>query len=261
VTDAGSVALAGKVAIVTGGARGIGRAYAEGLAAAGAAVVVADVLEEEGRAAAEAIVANGTEARFVLTDVTDPESTEHMAAAAVEAFGGIDVLVNNAAVFAGLSRAPLPDLPVERWQRVLDVNVTGVFLCTRAVVASMRARGGGAIVNQSSIAAFGGHGGGMLDYATSKAAVIGFTKSAAKDLGADSIRVNAICPGGVASEAALGYAGGDRSLIERASESQLLQGVIEPEDMVGPLLFLVSDAARFMTGQTLVVDGGKFFLG
>jgi NAD(P)-dependent dehydrogenase (short-subunit alcohol dehydrogenase family) len=143
----------------------------------------------------------------------------------------------------------------------MNVNVTGVFLCTRAVVPHMRARGGGAIVNQASIAAYGLHGGGMLDYATSKTAVIGFTKSAAKDLGPDGIRVNAIAPGGVATEAALGMAGSPDMVERYARDSQLIPQAIKPDDMVGPMLFLVSDASKFMTGQTLVVDGGRYFLG
>ncbi|MFI5048050.1 MAG: SDR family NAD(P)-dependent oxidoreductase, partial [Acidimicrobiia bacterium] len=231
-------------------------------AAAGAAVLIADVREAEGLETAEAINAAGGTATCASVAVTYGASTERLAAEAVAELGGIDILVNNAAIFAGLTRTPLTELPVDRWTRLMEVNVTGVFLCTRAVVPAMRARGGGAIVNQSSIAAFGGHGGGMLDYATSKAAVIGFTKSAAKDLGADHIRVNAICPGGVASEAALELAGGNRDAIQRyASETQLIPEVIEPDDLVGPLLFLVSDAAKFMTGQTIVVDGGRYFLG
>jgi NAD(P)-dependent dehydrogenase (short-subunit alcohol dehydrogenase family) len=251
-----------KVAIVAGGARGIGRAYSSGLAAAGAAVVVADLLEDEGRQTAKTIDAEGGRAVFVNVDVTDVASTEQMAATAVETFGGVDVLVNNAAVFAGLKPIPLTELPVERWTRVMDVNVKGVWLCTRAVVPHMRERGGGAIVNQASIAAYALHGGPFLDYATSKAAVIGLTKSSAKELSADKIRVNAICPGGVATEAALSFVAGDISRVaQAASQSQLLPDMIRPDDLVGPLLFLVSDASKFMTGQTVVFDGGRYFLG
>jgi NAD(P)-dependent dehydrogenase (short-subunit alcohol dehydrogenase family) len=257
---AGTAALRGKTVIVTGGARGIGRAYAWGLASAGAAVVIADVLEDEGRDTAKSIEAGGGRALFVAVDVTDVESTERMAATAAREFDGIDILVNNAAVFAGLDRTSLVDLPVDRWARVMDVNVRGVWLGIRAVVPYMRERGGGAIVNQSSVAAFGLNG--LLDYATSKAAVIGLTKSAARELAADGIRVNTICPGGVATEAAAGYVGGDYDAIERnARESQLIREAIRPEDMVEPMLFLATDSSRFMTGQTIVVDGGRFFLG
>ena len=185
-----------------------------------------------------------------------------MAATAAAEFGGIDILVNNAAMFAGLSAEPLTELPVERWDRVMSVNVKGVWLCTRAVVPYMRERGGGVIVNQGSIGAYGLQGFGRLDYGTSKAAVIGLTKNAAKELAPDGIRVEReIRPGGVASEAALGIAG-DISVVERAArETQLIPQAITPDDMVGPVLFLASDASKFMTGQTIVVDGGRYFLG
>jgi NAD(P)-dependent dehydrogenase (short-subunit alcohol dehydrogenase family) len=252
--------LAGKVAIVTGGASGIGRAYAEGLAAAGASVLVADVLENEGLQTAQTIAARGGRGLFLRVDVSDVASTERMAAAAAETFGGVDILVNNAAVFAGLSSVPLTELPPDRWALVMDVNVKGVWLCMRAVVPYMRQRAGGAIVNQASIGAYGLQGVGRLDYGTSKAAVLGLTKNAAKELAADHIRVNAICPGAVASEAAIGLAG-DMSVFDQVKESQLIAETINPDDMVEPLLFLVSDASKFMTGQALVVDGGRYFLG
>ncbi len=254
--------LTDEVAIVTGGGRGIGRAYAVGLAQAGAAVLIADILIDDGQATTKAIQEEGGRAVFQEVDVTDVGATQRMADAAADEFGGVDILINNAAVFAGLSQVPLTELPPERWTRVMDVNVKGVWLSTRAVVPYMRRRGGGAIVNQSSVAAYALHGGPFVDYATSKAAVIGFTKSAAKELGPDNIRVNAICPGGVATEAALGFAGGDVTKIEQAArQSQLVGEAIKPDDMVGPMLFLVSDASRFMTGQTVVFDGGRFFLG
>ena len=252
--------LDGKVAIVTGGARGIGRVYAQGLAAASAAVLVADVLEQEGRDTVKSIEAGGGRAVFHATDVADPDSTEAMAATAASDLGGIDILVNNAAMFASLQGGAFTDISVDRWDRTMAVNVKGAWLCMRAVVPHMRARGGGAIVNQSSIAAFGLAG--MLDYATSKAALIGLTKNAALELGRDRIRVNAIAPGGVATEATAAILGGDVSVMqERAQANQLIPEVIQPEDLVGPMLYLVSDASKFMTGQTLVFDGGRFFLG
>jgi NAD(P)-dependent dehydrogenase (short-subunit alcohol dehydrogenase family) len=250
----------GRVAVVTGGARGIGRAYAQALAAAGAAVLVADVLEAEGHDTVESITNDGGRADFRLVDVADVESTESMADAAASAFGGIDILVNNAAMFASLRGGAFTDIDVDRWDRTMAVNVKGAWLCIRAVVPHMRARGGGAIVNQSSIAAFGL--GGMLDYSTSKAALIGLTKNVALEVGRDNIRVNAIAPGGVATGAAAGIVGGDVGMMEeRAKTSQLIAEAIKPDDLVGPMLYLVSDAAKFMTGQTLVVDGGRFFLG
>jgi NAD(P)-dependent dehydrogenase (short-subunit alcohol dehydrogenase family) len=238
----------------------MGQAYARGLAAAGASVLVADVREDEGQQTAGAIAAEGGQALFLPVDVSDLASTERMAAVAAETFGGVDILVNNAAVFAGLSSVPLTDLPPDRWSLVMDVNVKGVWLCMRAVVPYMRQRAGGVIINQASIGAYGLQGPGRLDYGTSKAAVLGLTKNAAKELATDGIRVNAICPGAVASEAAIELAG-DMSVFNQAKESQLLSEIINPEDMVEPLLFLASDASKFMTGQALVVDGGRYFLG
>jgi NAD(P)-dependent dehydrogenase (short-subunit alcohol dehydrogenase family) len=252
--------LAGKVAIVTGGARGIGRAYAEALVGEGAAVVIADMLEAEGQDTAAAICASGGRAVFQRVDVADQVSTEAMAEKAVAEFGGIDILVNNAAMFASLKGGPLTDLSVERWDKTMAVNVKGAWLCIKAVVPHMRARGGGVIVNQSSISAFGMPY--MLDYTASKAAVIGLTKSVASELGRDNIRVNCIAPGGTATEGYSEIMGGNMAVAEeRAKATQLIAEQMKPDAMVGTLLHLVSDGSRFVTGQTLVVDGGRYFLG
>ena len=254
------MSLAGKVAIVTGGSRGIGRAYVEALANAGAAVLIADVLEAEGAATVDAVKAKGQKAAFCKVDVSSLEATEAMAKAAADEFGGIDILVNNAAMFASLKGGPMSDISIERWDKTMAVNIKGPWLCMRAVVPYMRKRGGGAIVNISSISAFGMAY--MLDYTASKAAVIGMTKSAASELGRDNIRVNAIAPGGTASEGYAEIMGGNMSAAEeRAKTTQLIAAQIQPEDMAGTMLHLVSDGAKFITGQTIVVDGGKYFLG
>ena len=254
------MSLNGKVAIVTGGARGIGRAYAEALAEAGAAVLIADLLESEGAQTVGAIRAKGQQAAFRSVDVSSLEATEAMAQAVADEFGGIDILVNNAAMFASLKGGPMSDISVERWDKTMAVNVRGPWLCTRAVVPFMRQRGGGAIVNQTSISAFGMAG--MLDYTSSKAAIIGMTKSAASELGRDNIRVNAIAPGGTATEGLSEIMGGNMGIAEeRAKATQLIAAQIMPEDMTGTLLLLVGDGAKFITGQTIVVDGGKYFLG
>jgi 3-oxoacyl-[acyl-carrier protein] reductase len=254
------MSLAGKVAIVTGGARGIGRAYVEILADAGAAVVIVDLLEDEGAKTVEALRAKGQQAAFLKVDVSNMEATEAMAKDAADLFGGIDILVNNAAMFASLKGGPMSDISVERWDRTMAVNVRGPWLCIRAVVPYMRQRGGGAIVNQTSISAFGMAG--MLDYTASKAAVIGLTKSSASEFGRDNIRVNAIAPGGTATEGFAEIMGGNMALAEeRAKATQLIAAQMKPEDIAGTLLHLVSDASKFITGQTIVVDGGKYFLG
>ena len=252
--------LKDKVAIVTGGARGIGRAYAEALAAEGAAVLIADLLEAEGADTVAAITAKRGRAVFQKVDVSDPASTQAMADRAVSEFGGIDILVNNAAMFASLIGGPMSDISIERWDRTMAVNVRGPWLCTKAVVPHMRQRGGGSIINQTSISAFGMAG--MLDYTASKAAVIGMTKSCATEFGRDNIRVNAIAPGGTASEGLAQIMGGNMEIAEqRAKATQLIAAQMVPEDMCGTLLHLASDSSKFVTGQTLVVDGGKYFLG
>jgi 3-oxoacyl-[acyl-carrier protein] reductase len=252
--------LEGKVAIVTGGARGIGRAYATALADAGASVLIGDLMEAEGAETVVAIEAAGGRAIFTRVDVSDQASTEALAAKAAAELGGIDILVNNAAMFASLKGGSLSDIAVDRWDRTMAVNVKGPWLCIRAVVPHMRQRGGGAIVNISSISAFGMAG--MLDYTASKAAVIGLTKSAATELGRDRIRVNAIAPGGVATEAVSEITGGHLDAFrQRARETQAIAEPMAPEDMVGTMLHLVSDGSKFVTGQTFVVDGGRYFLG
>lgn len=254
------MSISGKVAIVTGGARGIGRAYAEALADAGAAVLIADMLEAEGAVTVAAIIAKGQQAAFQAVDVSSRAATEAMAKAAVDQFGGIDILVNNAAMFASLKGGPFSDISDERWDKTMAVNVRGPFLCIRAVLPYMIERGGGAIVNQTSISAFGMPY--MLDYTASKAAIIGMTKSVASEVGQHNIRVNAIAPGGTATEGYSEIMGGNMELAEeRAKASQLIAAQMQPEDMTGTLLHLVSDGAKFITGQTMVVDGGRYFLG
>lgn len=250
--------LENKVAIVTGAGQGIGEAYATGLAEAGAAVVVADINEANGTAVAERLRGAGHRSLFVRTDVADEASTLAMAATAVLEFGGIDVLVNNAAIYAGLPYEGIMEMPVERFDRVMAVAVKGTWLCTRAVVPSMRERGGGSIINQGSTAAYH-HTPRRMNYNVSKVAVHGLTKSLAKELGADGIRVNCIAPGAVDTEATL--SGVPSEVLARLSDMQLVKRQGHVEDMVGPLLFLASDQSGFMSGQVLVVDGGVVLSG
>jgi len=250
--------LEDKVVVVTGAARGLGRAYAERLAAEGAAVVVGDVRDCVETAAA--VEKAGGRCVPVKLDVTSSESCKAMAARAVEKFGRIDALINNAALFANIKGGRFDTLPEEQWEQVMAVNVRGVWNCCKAVVPELRKAGGGSIVNISSLAAVYGLPYG-LDYATSKAAVIGMTRSLARELGRDWIRVNAVGPSAVMTEGAKEYFG---EKFERAKQviasGQALQRNLETDDLVGTIVYLVSDASKFVTGQTIMVDGGTVFL-
>lgn len=243
--------LENKVAIVTGAAQGIGEAYARGIAREGAAVVVADIDKDKGQAVAESINREGGEASFVEVDVSSIESTQAMGEAAIQKFGGIDFLVNNAAIFGGMKIAPLVKIDWDYYQKFMDVNMNGAILCTRACYRSMRERGGGSIVNQSSTAAWMAMG----FYGIAKLGLNGITQSLARELGRWKIRVNAIAPGPTDTEAARGV------VPDFALESILAQMPLnrqgKPEDLVGTLIFLLSDASAWLTGQIINVDGGQ----
>lgn len=238
----------GKVAIVTGAAGGIGEAYARGLAADGASVVVADVDAERGEKVAVDI--GGT---FVRTDVGDPVSTEALAAATTERYGGIDYLVNNAAIFAGMELNTLLHVDWDYYRRFIGVNMHGVLLCTRACWGSMASRGGGAIVNQSSTAAwmYAGY------YGLAKVGVNGLTQQLALELGGSNIRINAIAPGPVDTDAMRSTA--PPAMIDDMVKRLPLKRLGTPDDLVGLCLFLLSDEARWITGQIFNVDGGQIF--
>jgi NAD(P)-dependent dehydrogenase (short-subunit alcohol dehydrogenase family) len=242
--------LDGKVAIVTGAAGGIGEVYARGLAQAGAAVVLADLDEARATAAAEKIAADGLAASAVGVDITDPTAVERMVAAAVSSHGGLDIMVNNAALMAELPRLPLADYPMDWFDKLMAVNVRGTLLCCQAAATAMKARGGGSIINQSSAGAFALSGA----YSVSKLAIVGMTIVLAKDLGQYGIRVNAIAPGIVDSEA--GRKASTDALKERIGAIAPLHAVGQPEELLGALLFLASGASEWVTGQTLNVDGG-----
>lgn len=242
--------LAGKVAIVTGGAQGIGAAYATALAQAGAAVAIGDVRAEGAEATARAIEAAGGRAFGAYADVTREESMRVLAARTAETYGGIDILVNNAAIYYGLEHHPLLRVPLEYWNRIMEVNVTGVLVATRAVVPYLQQRGKGKIINQASIAAYtAGH-----YYNISKLGVIGLTIALARELGSANIQVNAIAPGMINTEATLLQTTeeGRAAAIQRRA----LKRMGTPEDLTGTLVFLASDDSDWMTGQTIVIDGG-----
>lgn len=240
----------GKVAIVTGAGGGIGEAYAKGLAAQGARVVIAEIKKENGERVAEEIRSTGADAIAVEVDVGSPESTLALAERTAKAFGGVDFLVNNAAIFGDMKLDSLLGVDWDYYQRFMNVNMNGALLCTRACFRSMRERGGGAIVNQSSTAAWMGAG----YYGIAKLGINGLTQCLARELGPQKIRVNAIAPGPT-DTAAMRNTAGDYAaqLVAQMPLSRLGK----TEDMVGACLFLLSDAASWITGQVLNVDGGQ----
>jgi NAD(P)-dependent dehydrogenase (short-subunit alcohol dehydrogenase family) len=244
--------LSGKVAVITGGAGGIGVVYARALCEAGASVVIADVDADAAARTAADLGANGHAAASTGVDVRSVESTAAMAAAAVDAFGGIDILVNNAAVMTDLPPYGLTNMPVEQWDRVMNVNLRGPLLCSQAVVASMEQRGGGRIVNGLSAGAF--IPGGI--YGVSKYALHGLTVNLASELGGRNINVNAIAPGLVENDS--GYASLPKDSPVRAALAAGIPGKKSgpPEDLVGTLLLLCSRAGDWITGQSFLVDGG-----
>jgi 3-oxoacyl-[acyl-carrier protein] reductase len=244
--------LQDRVVIVTGGSQGIGRSFAIGCAAQGAKVVIADVRE-----AAETVTAveqQGSQALYVPTDVTDEKATQRMAAETVRAFGRIDGLINNAAYFREVSLIEFEKLSVELWDTIFAVNVRGPFLCCKAVISTMRAQGAGSIVNISSATAVGGAP-RFLHYVSTKGALLGFTKALAKEVGEHGVRVNAIAPGFVLTDATQSRPSEWR---EYFREARALKREEVPEDVVGTALYLLSDLSGFVTGQTIVVDGGHF---
>lgn len=242
----------GKVAVVTGAAQGIGEAYARALAAEGASVVVADLNEESGGRVAGEINADGGQAVFVATDVSSSDSAEAMAARAVDEYGGIDLLVNNAAIYGDMQFDLLVSVDWEYYRRFMSVNMDGVLVMTRAVYPHMQVRGGGAIVNQSSTAAYLYSG----FYGLAKVGVNGLTQQLAHELGGMGIRVNAIAPGPTDTQATRTQAG---DAAKELVKGLAIKRMGQPEDMVGACLFLLSDEASWVTGQILAVDGGQVF--
>ncbi|MFZ3236283.1 MAG: SDR family oxidoreductase [Stellaceae bacterium] len=250
--------LAGKVVVVTGAARGIGREFAGGLGVAGARIVAADI--HDCGATVEGLAAAGVSAISVRLDVRDPASAHAMAAAAIAAFGRVDALVNNAALYGALRGGRFDAIAEPDWDAAMAVNVKGVWNCCKAVVPALRQAGGGSIVNMASLAATYGMP-FALHYTTSKAAVIGLTRGLARELGRDRIRVNALAPSAVLTEGTQEFFGDrlDRSLAVIKS-GQSIQRNLAPSDLVGAVSWLVSDGAALVTGQTIAVDGGTVML-
>lgn len=246
----------GRVAIITGGGHGIGKAYAVRLAGEGANVVIAELDGAAGAAVALELTAQGCTVIAVQTDVADETSVNYMAAKVIEKFGRIDVLVNNAAIFATvpMSRSPFDQITVDEWDRMMGVNVKGTWLACRAVVPHMRAQGYGKIINVSSGTALKGSP-SRIHYVTSKAGILGFTKTLANEVGKDGICVNCVAPGSTLSEE-----NPDEDILKmraQAANARALKRVQTPEDLTGAVLFFASADSDFITGQTLVVDGGS----
>ena len=247
--------FSGKNVIVTGGAKGIGSVYARAFASEGANVAVADILEHEGETLAKELDGHGdSQALFVRADVTDDKSVDQMARQAADRLGGVDVLVNNAAIYFDLgAKKPFDEISVEEWEKVMAVNVRGIWHCTKAVSPYMRRQGYGKIVNISSVVAYIGAA-GFAHYVASKAAVIGLTRALARELGSDNITVNAVAPGLVSNESTRQINVED--YIEQAATTRSIQRAMAPDDLVGAVLFLSSPESNFVSGQTFVVDGG-----
>lgn len=243
--------LKDKIVIVTGGAQGIGRVYGLGVAGEGARVVVADVADPT--PTVKEIEAGGGQALGVTCDVSREADTQRLATETLARFGRIDVLVNNAAVYGILKRRPFIEIPVEEWDRVMAVNLRGLFLCARAVFPTMKAQGKGKIINIASSTFFKGVP-NYIHYTTSKGGVVGFTRSLARELGEFGIRVNAIAPGFTLSGE------NEKNISEERKQENVRMRMLKraevPQDIVGTLIYLASDDSDFVTGQTILVDGG-----
>jgi 3-oxoacyl-[acyl-carrier protein] reductase len=245
--------LKDKVAIVTGAGQGIGAAFARELASAEAKVVIADVNEDMARAVATSLTAEGYDAMALKTDVSDERNTRAMARDVAEQYGRIDILINNAAIFSTIETKPIEDITVEEWDRLMGVNLRGVFLCSKAVIPYMKSQKKGKIINISSATVFMGKP-YYIHYVTSKAGVIGFTRALAREVGEFNINVNCITPGYTRTEIPRGTTTAEQ--LKGIVNHQCIKRIGEPQDLVGAMIFLASDHSDFMSGQIVNVDGG-----
>jgi len=244
--------LEGKVAVVTGAAQGIGRAIAEGLAAEGARIVVADLAGAEDAAA---LFADGV---GITADVSDEADVQRLADETIAQCGSIDILVNNAGLYASLEMRSFEQIPLEEWRRVMDINVASMFLTCRAVVPHLRERGGGKIVNISSGTPFRGVP-FLLHYVTSKGAIVAFTRALAKELGPANVRVNCVAPGFTMTAGVEAHPEVVEKLRDVSVAARTIQRDQVPEDVVGAVVYLCGPSSDFVTGQTIVIDGGQYF--
>jgi 3-oxoacyl-[acyl-carrier protein] reductase len=249
--------LAGRVGIVTGAAQGIGRTFARAFAEAGARVVVADRDADGAESSAAELRERGHDAIAVTVDVSDEHSVDELVSRTLAAYGRIDTLLNNAAIFSTITMKPFDEISPAEWRQVIDVNLTGVFLCCRAVGGYLRSRHNGNIINVSSSTVLSGRP-NYLHYVASKAGVVGLTRSLARELGDADVTVNALMPGSVDTGIA-------RDSVRPGQAEQIVAGQslhrrLRPTDIAGAAVFLASDAARTITGQSIVIDGGMNFL-
>jgi 3-oxoacyl-[acyl-carrier protein] reductase len=249
--------LKDRVVVITGGAQGLGRAYAEHFADQGALPVIVDFDGEKANSVCESLKQRGRKGLAIQADVADPKSTEAMAAKTLAAFGRIDALINNAALFSKITLAPFWELPIDEWRRAMDVNVTGAFLCSRAVVPAMQKAGWGRIVNVSSSTVMNGRP-NYLHYIASKSALIGMTRAMAKELGQWNITVNVYLP--TATQTEVERPSAQRAHFERLAGEQAIRRIAEMSDHAATMLFLCSEEAGFITGQSHLVDGGRAFI-
>lgn len=248
--------LKDKVIIVTGGGTGIGKVYSQRMAEGGAKVVLADIAAEASDKHAEDIRAAGHQAISIPTDISDEKAVQEMVDKVIAEWGRIDGLVNNASMMSVLERRDWWKIDVQEWDRVMEVNLRGIFVCCRAVYPYMKAQGGGRIVNISSGRFWTGSP-NRLHYSTSKAGVLGLTRSLASELGDDNIGVNSITPGFTLSETQL--ATSSQNYVTGRDQGRCFKRPQTPDDLVGAVMFLLSDASSFITGQALNVDGGQAF--
>lgn len=247
-----------RVVVITGAGQGLGRAFAKAFAADGAVAVIAEINENKALSVASEIHDASGEALAVATDVSSQESVNLMIEKVVDRYGRVDVLINNAGIFSTLSMRPFEEIPLDEWNKVLDVNVTGALRCCRAVAPHMKSAGWGRIINMASGAVTLGRP-NYLHYITSKAALVGMTRSMARELGSYGITVNAILPGATFTEI-------ERQTVspaqkERIVASQCIPRPENPDDLTGTALFLASDQSAFLTGQSVTVDGGCTHIG
>ncbi len=245
--------MQGRVAIVTGASSGIGQAAAVAFAREGAAVVVADIDAERGAKVAVEIERLGGESLFVRTDVANGDDAVALVARTVERFGRLDFAFNNAGIEG--DTAPTGDSTLDNWNRTIAVNLTGTYLCVRAEIPAMLQTGGGSIVNNSSVAGLVGFA-GISAYTASKHGVVGLTKTAALEYATQGIRVNAVCPGVIATEMITRFTQGDATALAQLTEAEPVGRLGEPDEVADAAVWLCSDRASFVTGQAIAVDGG-----